>query len=169
MILSRNYQAAFFSSTSFIYNIPFSRQHIRKLSNFWYFSPRTYLQNIFPRRGASLSKEDNQVNWQVTRQVNWRFSRQVALGPQQATWEEPKNASKLQASNETSGSACLWSLSFQGYFPEDFCLSQNQAFQVWSIKFSKTNTSDQVDPFPPTHAPTLAYWYDSRYRWCCWR
>ena len=95
MILSRYYQANLFSSTSFIDKIPLSQQHMSNISNFYDVRPRTSLQNLFLRRDTSLSKEDNQDSW-------W-----FALAPQQGTQSESNNALNFQASNATSGSACL--------------------------------------------------------------
>ena len=100
MILSRNYQATYFSSTSFIDKIPSARQQIRKFSHIQYVSPRTSLHSIWLT--SRLSREDNQINWRV------------ALGSQQVTLEESIHvqlygwpASKFQASQSTSDSA--WS------------------------------------------------------------
>ena len=62
MRLSCNYEANLFSFASFIDKIPLSRQHMGKLSYIKNISYKTFLKNIFPRRGASLSKDYNQVN-----------------------------------------------------------------------------------------------------------
>ena len=88
---SRYYQEHFFPSTSFIENILLSRQQLSNILNFYDVRPRTSLQNTFLRIGTSLSKEDDQD----------------LLGPQRDASAESNNAPKFQASNATSGSACL--------------------------------------------------------------
>ena len=127
---------------------------------------QNFLKNLFPRRGAILYKEDNKVNWRISRKVVLALQ-QNALAPQQGPWAESNNASKFQASNATSGSVCLLSLSLQGYFPEGFhlswsgswywycpgnCLSIQKKLHSWTLHITPLN-SDTV-----LHTPQLWSW-----------
>ena len=102
MRLSRYYQEDLFSSTFFLSNILPPQQQYINSSNIYDVRTRTSLQNISLRRDTSLSKEEK------------KDIRRFALAPQldalpqkQGTSAESNNTSKFQASNATSGSACL--------------------------------------------------------------
>ena len=101
MILSRKYKVTFFSSESFFDKIPSSKQHIYKISNFSYVSPRNSLQYLFHRRGVYIFYKEIKYStwWDVLElyQANWRVLLKLKKGHERMVAQlHDRNQTRLQ-------------------------------------------------------------------------